>query len=512
MKAKYITLGLVAALGLSACSDLLNVEQHGVLDNATYYQTDQEAVSGLVQIYNSVKGMEYNYGLGKSVLTDDFWSAGGQRNDNAELEQLNEFNYSIENSVTQGLFSGWYTVIHDANVIIDYVDDASDVKLQAKAEAKVFRAWAYFELVTLWGNPPIVEHEIQSVSDAKRSNSDPAEVWALIERDLTEAINSGKLHEKANADDKTWKVTKQFAQALLGKAYLWQQKYDDSAKTFDAIVESGLYRLYEDYENILSFNAKQNCESMFESVKVSDAANVWNNFSMYGVMRHWRTDKMNLNESLGIATNGWGFCYPQKNLYDDFVAVEGENGYRLNATMKTYDQFVEMGNSLKGKVYGCEGFFMWKWRILAAQQPSSGYGMVDDGNMMWMRYAEVLLCAAEAHFMNNNGGKADEYMNMIRTRAKAPSISGATLEDIQREKRIELCGEGTRFQDMLRWGIAETRMAEQGKNCPTLQENGTVEYIVYNDSNYGFKKKHNLLPYPGIEIRQNPALTQNEGW
>ena len=512
MKAKYITLAIAAAVGFSSCNDLLNIEQHGVLDNSTYYQTDEEAVSGLVQIYNSVKGQEYNYGLGKSVLTDDFWSAGGQRNDNAELEQLNEFNYSIENSVLSGMFSGWYTVIHDANMVIDNVNDDSDVKLQAKAEAKVFRAWAYFELVTLWGNPPLVLHEIQDLADAKRANSDPAEIWAQIETDLTEAIESGKLHQKANSDDKTWKVTQQFAQAILGKAYLWQKKYDDAAKTFDKIVESGLYKLYADYENILSYNAKQNCESMFESIKVSDAANVWNNFSMLGVMRHWRTDKLELNKDLGIATNGWGFCYPQKNLYDDFVKVEGENGYRLNATMKTYDQFVGMGNSVTGPVYGCEGFFMWKWRVLAAQQPSSGYGMVDDGNTIWMRYAEVLLCAAEAHLMNQNSGKADEYMNMIRTRAQAPAITGATLEDIQLEKRLELCGEGTRFQDMVRWGIAEKRMKEQGKNCPTLLENGNVEYKVYNDSNYGFKPKHNLFPYAGIETRQNPAITQNIGW
>ena len=103
-------------------------------------------------------------------------------------------------------------------------------------------------------------------------------------------------------------------------------------------------------------------------------------------------------------------------------------------------------------------------------------------------------------------------MNMIRTRAQAPAISGTTLEDIQIEKRIELCGEGTRFQDMVRWGIAETELVEQGKNCPTLNVNGTVEYKVYNTGDYGFKKKHNLLPYAGIETRQNPNIDQNEGW
>ena len=158
---------------------------------------------------------------------------------------------------------------------------------------------------------------------------------------------------------------------------------------------------------------------------------------------------------------------------------------------------------------------MWKTRITAEQVPAAGSNFVDDSNRQWMRYAEVLLCAAEAHLMNNNVGKADEYMNMIRTRAQAPAISGTKLEDIQREKRIELCGECVRFQDLLRWEIADDKMKDQGGSYPTLAQNGSVTYVPINDSDpnkYGFKDKHNLLPYPGVEIRLNPNITQNPGW
>ena len=158
---------------------------------------------------------------------------------------------------------------------------------------------------------------------------------------------------------------------------------------------------------------------------------------------------------------------------------------------------------------------MWKWRFTAEQTMDGVFGMLDDNNFTWMRYAEVLLCAAEAHLMNNNVGKADEYMNMIRTRAKAPSISGTTHADIQREKRIELCGECIRFQDLLRWGIAEEKMKNQGGSYPLLSTNGDIQYIPVNDSNpekYGFKARHNRLPYPGVEIRLNPNITQNTGW
>lgn len=514
MKLKYIIAILAAAAALSSCNDLLDIPQHGVQNYETYYQTDEEAESAIAACYIQQKGLAYNYLMGKNMLTDDFWAGGGGRNDNAELEQLNEFTFSTEQGFLQGMFQSYYQIIYKANVVLGHVPEETEIQLRARAEAKVFRAWAYFELTSMWGNPPLVDHELEP-SEYSCPNGTAEQLWGLVEQDLTEAINSGKLVEKANVDDKTWRVTKQYAQAILGKAYLWQGKYAEAADIFDEIVESKLYKLYPDYENIISFNAKQNCESLFETVLISDPNNVWNNVNMICLMVNYRTDKFaKFNPEL--SSLGWGFLSPQANLYEDFVKVEGENGYRLNATLKTYPQMVAYGCELMtGSTIINEGYFMWKWRILAAQCPALGYNWVDDNNPRWMRYAEVLLCAAEAHLQNGNGAKADEYLNMIRTRAQAPSISGATLEDIQREKRIELCGEGTRFQDMIRWGIAEERMKNQGEKCPFLDSNGNVTYQKFNGddtSKYGFKPKHNLLPYPGVEIRLNSNIKQNPGW
>ncbi len=515
MKLKHIIIAIAAVAGFSSCNDLLDIPQHGVQNFETYYQTDEEAEAAIVACYLQVKGLEYNYLLGKNMLTDDFWAGGAGRSDNAELEQLNEFTFSTEQGFLQGMFQSYYGIIYKANVVLGHVSEDTEIMKRARAEAKVFRAWSYFELISMWGNPPLVDHELEP-SEYSMPNGTTEELWALVEKDLTEAIASGYLTSKANADDKGWRVTKEYAQAILGKAYLWQKKYAEAAEMFDAVVNSKLYRLYDDYENVISYNAKQNCESIFESVKIYDPNNAWNNMSMAGVMIHYRSDRFD-KLSDDLHTTGWGFLNPQKNLYEDFVAVEGENGYRLNATLKTFQQLTDHGCIMTaGATMINEGYFMWKWRVVAGQLPSEGMGMfVDDGNAHWMRYAEVLLCGAEAHLMANNGAKADEYMNMIRARAQAPSIAGTKLEDIQREKRIELCGEGTRFQDMLRWGIAEERMKDQGSVCPTMDSNGNVTYGSYNGddpSKYGFKEKHNLLPYPGVEIRLNSNINQNPGW
>ena len=518
MKARYIILALSAAVAFCSCNKMLDIPQHGVQSLGNFYQTDEEAESAIAACYLQVLGNEMNYVLGKNMLTDDFWAGGAMRGDNADLEGLNEFTFGTDQGYLEGMFTSYYGIIYKANVVLGNVPETTDVQIRARAEAKVFRAWSYFELISMWGNPPLVDHEL-TPSEYQKPNGTTEELWALVEKDLTEAIESGKLTEKKNADDKTWRITKQYAQALLGKAYLWQKKYAEAAEVFDQIVESELYRLYTDYENVITINGKQNCESMFESVRVSDSDNPYNNFSMLHLMINYRTDnlKSGCMEPAGLFKEGWGFLNPQKNLYEDFVAVEGENGYRLNASIKTYDQLKAIGIEIAdGKSPINEGYFMWKWRVLKERVASHAlYGLMgDDDNPRWMRYAEVLLCAAEAHFMNTNQSKADEYMNMIRTRAQAPTKSGYTLEDIQREKRIELCGEGTRFQDLLRWGIAEEKMRNQGEKCPFLQQNGQVEYKVFNNdpSKYGFKTKHNLLPYPGKETRLNPNIVQNPGW
>ncbi len=520
MKSKFIYSLVCAAMltaGVSSCEDRLDIQEHGVLDYNTFYQNDDEAVEAVTAIYIQINSSKYNFHMILNAMGDDFWSGGGARNDNSDLEQFNEFTYGTEADYIQGLFQSYYRIIYKCNVVLGHVEGGTAVQDRCRAEAKAIRAWCYFNLINLWGTPPIVDHELES-GEYSQPNGTKEELWAFVENDLTEAIAEANMPEKTDVNDtSTWRVTKQFAQAMLGKAYLWQNKYAEAAEQFQKVVDSGKYALYTgDYGDILSYNHKHNVESMFESNRISDDNNQWNNFDLTGVMCHWRIDKMNAPADYSglVSTQGWGFLVPQQSLYDDFVTVEGENGYRLNQTMKTFAQIQEMGWSIKQSIIN-EGYFMWKWRLLNEQSPSGTSGMVDDNNPRWMRYAEVILCAAEAYFEAGNNSKADEMMNMIRTRAKAPTKSGYTRDEIRREKRIELCGEYTRWMDITRWGIAYDLLKNQGEKLPMLGPNGQVTYSAYNTNAnlYGFKQgKHELLPFPGTEVRLNSNIIQNPGW
>ncbi len=526
MKNKYLSLlaGAVLIFGLASCEDTLDIQQKGVLDYSFYYQTDEHAEAASNALYIQLKGTYYNYTMLKNALSDDVWAGGGGRNDNAELEGCNEFSFGSDQSFIRGVWESYYSLIYKSNVILGHIDPDSDVKKRAHAEAKFFRAFAYFDLISMWGEVPLVDHEL-TPSEYQMAKSPKEDLWALVEQDLTEAISSGYLEEKDDVNDNTtWRVTKQVAQTILGKAYLWQEKYSDAATVLNQVRSSGKYALYQgNYENILTYLAEGSPESMLESNRILDMNNPWDEFSFYEVMNHWRMDNLaaTSNQFYEYKETGWGFMVPQKSLYDAFVAEEGVDGYRLNQTMKTYSQMTDLGVKLqKGKSIINEGFFLWKRRFSSAEAPITFWCSYN--NYRWMRYAEVLLLAAEANFMAGNQSDADACLNEVRTRAKLP-YKAATLEAIKLEKRLELCSEYTRYQDIIRWGEAETLMKNQGSRTPLLTnkassanepDNVVVEYREYNTDpgRYGFKPKHFLLPIPATEIRLNPNMVQNEGW
>ena len=237
---------------------------------------------------------------------------------------------------------------------------------------------------------------------------------------------------------------------------------------------------------------------------------------MLFLMQGWRTSVLTYGgEALQVLALGtYGFSNPRKSLYDAFVAWEGADGYRLNKTIKTYSQLQAFGVGIQpgASVYGCEGYFMWKNQSLKEdcvvdQSFFQGVQFID---LKVMRYAEVLLMAAEAQLQAGNTAKALEYMNMVRTRAKEAPLTDVSLNDIKTEKRLELCNEGVRYQDLVRWGDAKTALGNQGKDVPAFTGD-QVQWNWHNDK-YGFQDKNSLLPIPLKELELNPNMKPNAGW
>ena len=516
------------SLMLLSCDSELDIEKHGNLGNMdSYYTNDENINAATASLYLEMRSLYYNWYMTKNCLADDVWAGGGARGDNADMEKLNEYTFDADNGMIQSLYSGLYSVIYKANLIIDKTKGSLDnpdaektpVMKRAINEAKVFRAWAHFELVTLWGTAPVVDHLLEP-SEYRQTNSTPEAHWKLIESDLTEAIASGTLPSKANADDQETgiRMTKETAQAFLAKAYLFQGKNADAASMFDNVINSGKYALFTADEYYMQFHARynNNCESLFELQKRYDSEQMWSQCDFLMCMQGWRSDKLNYSGMANglLAQGTYGFLNPRKSLYDAFVAHEGADGYRLTQSVLTYDQLQMIGVSVQtGKsVYGCEGYFLWKNQALVEDcvMDLSALQILQYTDLKVMRYAEVLLLAAEAHLQNGNSTKALEYINMIRTRAKEKLLTAVTMDDIKQEKRLELCNECVRYQDLVRWGDASSAMSSQGKEIPVFATTG-VEWGFKNE-NYGFKDKNKLLPIPLKELEVNPSMNKNEGW
>ena len=522
MKTKYIVSALLTAVfAFSACESKLDIPRKGVIDYDTYFKTDDEIRSAAVAMYSDVRGWYYNVMLVKNVINDDYYTGGAAHGDNVDMDALGEFGFNAETGQIESSFSGYYGLIYHANVILGHIDPAqSEAAAQAVAEAHLFRGWAYFELTTLWGNPPIVDHEL-APSEYAQGNGATEDLWALIIDDLTYAVNSGKLAQKTSVNDKTtWRVTKQFGQALLGKAYLWMATalndnsyYGKAAEQFDAVVNSKLYDLFTEgpYGDQRHQEYKMNCESLFESVRVNDTDNLYDNFDFYGAMVSWRSSgsEMTIPEDV-CGTGGWGFMVPTEDLMNAFRKNDGMNGYRRQQSIKTYQELRDMGVTFNMTTLST-GYFNWKGRFMT--EDLAFYGMVNCKNPLWMRLAEVLLCGAEAHLKNNNAAKALEYVNRVRQRAQLADLGTVTMDNIKIEKRLELCGEGLRYQDLLRWGDAADLLKEKGKDYPKMAPNGDVTYVSTGRSVYGFKEgKHERLPYPNTETMLNKNIEQNPNY
>lgn len=518
MKTKYTLLSLLACVCLvfTSCEGQLDISQHGVVSQSDFYQTDDDAEEAIVACYDAWLDSFFEDVFLKYFLGDECY-AGGDNWTVGSCYLVTTMTFNSEYDHVLEYFSDMYTVVYRANVILDNVEPDTDIKARAVAEARVFRALAYIELISLWGTPPLVDH-VLGADEYYQGNCDTETLWAFVEEDLTTAIESGYLTEKSSVSDWTYRVTKQFAQALLGKAYVYQEEWSSAISVLEEVIDSGLYALVDDFSNVWTTRGECSTESLFELNIVMNLNDVFSSGDISYNYLHWRADMLDFDNTLECATYDqtcWGFLNPTKEAYDRFVAWEGEDGYRLNNSIKTYEQMQEIGVTVSSTIAYMPdnaGLFPWKYRVYADDIVFYYYAQIPD-NVRVMRYADVLLLAAEACVQSGNSSKALTYVNEVRDRAQLDALTSVDMDVIMNERFCELFEEGNRWQDIIRWGVADELLADRGKERPALYADGTVDWTLQTNSSAGWNSdKFWLLPFPGVEVNSNPNIEQNPGW
>ena len=436
-----------------SCSDSF-VDRDPVysIDSENYFNSEADYRQALIAAYDLLQSSYVNVLLGE-IASDNTLSGGESANDVVGFQQVDEMTQTSNNSNLRDIWNWMFAGVQRANYILEFKDKTDFVgKEQIIAEARFLRAYYQFELVKWFGGIPMKGDARFKLGDEKSvPRSSVADVYASIESDLIFAVDNLSV-----IAPQTGRATKGAAQALLGKVYLYDNKFVNSANVLESLINSNTYSLVSNYNTIFENNNENNIESVFE-VQYSDAEGAG-----FGCLQ---CSEGNVavgfngirNYSGPLFDSGYSFNVPTQQAYDAYEV--GDN--RRDVAILNIVTWAAANNATYGTGFKHTGFFNRKYLPRQGDLNIGDQNLTNPNNYRAIRYADVLLMAAEA---NNRGGiddaKAKLYLNQVRRRAFGDTnhdinATGPALTDfIYAERRLELMGEGHRFFDLVRTGKA----------------------------------------------------------
>lgn len=489
MKAFRLFTFLSATLGmllLSACQDVLDREPQGVFSLANFFETEDHAILATNAVYNQLRNWEvhvFSY-IGLTDIASDDADKGSFPADAFFLQELDDFTHNATNLAPQTVWSGYFTGVFRANLAIDGIPKVPEMdealRQRLIGESKFLRAYFYFNLVRWFGDVPLITNPFPENFEIPRTAK--ADVYALIIQDLEDAAAVLPLRsQQAPAD--LGRVTQGSAKGLLAKVYLTLGDYPQAERYALEVINSNQYSLFPDFATLFLPEGENSSESVFE---VQAAAyDQGGGGSQYSEVQGVR----------GSPNLGWGFNRPSDNLITSFESGDP----RREATVLYVGEVLPDGSDIVADnpdIIG-ERYNQKSWRSL----PVGGNGN-GPANIKVLRYADVLLIAAEALNENGKGSLALQYLNEVRRRARGGSnvLPDVTTIDrdqlrqrIWRERRSELALEQNRWFDLARQNRLASVLQALGKN-----------FVA---------GKHELWPIPQSEIDlSNKVLVQNPGY
>lgn len=450
---KLIALPIVAIVIVNSCSrDFLNEKPAGY---ATLEETGaggaESAVFGLYSKMRTQGGVTdwLRYWF-QSIRSDDA-AKGSTASDAATMGNvLDGFQYSKTEATDN--WNGHYALIYACNNVIAEIEatGATDAgTLTNIAEAKAIRAFAYFDLRRDYGEVPIVANKVETTADAIKPKSTVAQVDAFIKQDLEYAVTNLPVSWVTKYNGR---LTKGMALAYLAKINLYEQNWAQALSYSEQVINSGQYSLVSSYKTLFSEAGNNSTESIFEIQLIRiGGVNYSNNY--------WESQGVRGSGSWDL---GWGFNVPTSNLVNAYEAGDA----RKSVTILESGASDGYGLTLPAAPPLAQQYWNGKAYTDPAKRTAEGVNKNHWTNIKILRYADVLLMAAEAANELGQTSKAIAYLNPIRNRAGLANTTASSQSDvrnaIKKERRIEFALEGERFYDLVRWGDATTVLAPLG--------------------------------------------------
>ena len=493
IKTFLLFLILFGSFTFSGCKKFLQKDPQGTMTQEAFPVSASDALLATNAVYTTTREWYYHTG-GYPIL--DIMSDDARKGSNPsdQLSTVGPYDYFQITTTQDGLDRWWnemYVGIKRANVVIEKVPLISmDTALQTRylAEAHFLRGLFYFDMERAWGGVPIVT---TTNPPLKLGRATEDETFALIIADLQFAESHLPLRSGYAASN-MGRATKGAAQAMLARVYLFRKDFAKAEQYAMNVINSNEYSLEVSFVDANGVKGNNGPESVFEvGAMPFDGTEV-------GGDQYANTQGVR-----GTPNRGWGFNRPTPDLTNSFETDDP----RLKGTVinlkDTIDGIVILGDGATpavtkdstGKIIEVQCYNRKVWT------PGDNVPTQWGHHRRLMRYADVLLMAAEALNENNKPAEALVYLNMIRARARQgnpgilPDITTTAQGDLRNiifnERRHELAMEGWRFWDLVRTGRASTVLGPLGF-IP-----GTHEHLP--------------IPQSEIDISQG-TLIQNPGY
>ena len=495
MKLVKILSFIVLLASLQACSDFLDKPPIIGQGEEKFYNTEEDAIAAVNAAYAALQfeltpAGHFRWFWG-DIMSDDTEKGGEGDNDQFSLKQLEEFQGPTNTEYLQAEWEANYEGVYRANKVLERVpaiDMDENLKNRILAEAKFIRAWFHYNQVTVFGNIPIAD-KVLAPSEYNKAQNSPSEVWTFIEKDLIEAAADLWPRSQYGQED-LGRITKGAANALLTKAYLYQQKYGQAKTASEAVIDGMEYMLDSDFANIFTQSGENGPGSIFEIQYMNASGGNWGrNNANEGTFS-------NIFQRARGAFEGFGFNIPTQDLVDEFL-IGGEEDPRLEYTV--FREGDAMGDRGIFTIDATGGFphKYYNRKVFNNKSEEAPFGdPAPNGgtNDRVIRFADVLLMHAEAAYHEGDETGARTSLNRVRTRVGLDDVTAsgqALLDAIYHERRVELALEGHRFFDLVRTGRASAELGVLGFQSGT----------------------HEILPIPDFEIiKSNGVYSQNPGY
>jgi len=474
---KISAICLIAASLFASCEKFLDLNPLYTQDAENYFETPVDYERALTGAYDLLQSSFITVWIGE-IASDNSIAGGESVTDTEGLHEIENMTHDAVNNEIRNIFRWNYAGLTRANYLLENRNKIDfDGKANIIAQAEFLRAYYYFELVKYFGDVPLVVDKrlgAEEVTELERTPKE--EVYAQIEADLraAEPALEWTVSQKG-------RITKGACLSLLGKVLLYQNKFDAASIVLDRVITEGPYQLITDYTELFSVANEGNSETVFD-VEYSGAEG-----GGYGCLICLEGNAApgfhGIRQYNGpVYGDGNSYNLPTEKLYNSFAPGD----LRRDASVLDIDAYIAAQPNASDITYakgggGHTGYYNNKYIKRLGEIGLPDNDLTSPVNYRVIRYADVLLMAAEAHNRANvpNDATAKIYLNEVRDRVNMPQItsSGTQLtEDIWTERNFELSGEGHRFFDLVRTGKAATE----------------IENFIPG--------KHELFPIPLVEI------------